>query len=117
MIRATRKKSKSKYKNKKVIIDGIKFDSIKEGQRYRILKSKLQAGKISNLVLQPTFNIAKSVYLDGRKRAVRKYKADFSYTDSAGNYIVEDVKGMKTPLYLLKRHLVKEIHDIEVVEI
>jgi len=31
--------------------------------------------------------------------------------------VVEDVKGFKTEMYKLKRHLVKEIHGIEVVEI
>lgn len=116
MIRAKRKKSKSKYKNTKVVIDGIKFDSIKESKRYIVLKGLQEAGEISDLKLQPSFNIAKSVYLDGRKRAIRKYKADFSYINADGDYIVEDVKGFKTPLYLLKRHLVKEIHNIEVTE-
>ena len=48
--------------------------------------------------------------LDGKKKRIRKYKADFSY-------IVEDVKGFKTELYKLKRHLFKAIHDIEVIEI
>lgn len=111
------KPKKSKYKNKPVIIDGIKFASIKEGQHYRKLKRLLEAGKISDLKLQPKFNIAASVMLDGKKKAIRKYTADFSYNDENGEYVVVDVKGFKTEMYKFKRHLVKELHNIEVVEV
>jgi hypothetical protein len=110
-------KKRTKYSNVKVIIDGIKIDSKKEGAHYYKLKDQLAAGKISNLTLQPKFDIAQSVILDGTKRRIRYYIADFSYIDSAGKLVVEDVKGFKTEMYKLKRHLVKEIHGIEVVEI
>lgn len=110
-------RKKSKYKNVPVIIDGIKFQSKKEGAHYRKLKALLEAGKISNLKLQPKFNIAASVMLDGKKKAIRKYTADFSYIDEHGEYVVVDVKGFRTEMYKLKRHLVKELHDIEVTEI
>lgn len=110
-------KKRTKYSNVKVVIDGIKFDSKKEGAHYYKLKDLQDAGKITNLTLQPKFDIAASVILDGRRRAIRKYIADFSYIDDAGKLVVEDVKGYKTELYKLKRHLVKEIHGIEVVEI
>lgn len=110
-------KKRSKYKNIKVVIDGIKFDSKKEGARYYQLKDLFDKGEITNLTLQPKFNIAASVILDGKRKAIRRYMADFSYSDADGNLVVEDVKGYKTELYKLKRHLVKEIHGIEVVEI
>lgn len=110
-------RKKSKFKNVPVIIDGIKFQSKKEGAHYRKLKALLEAGKISNLKLQPKFNIAASVILDGKKKAIRKYAADFSYNDENGEYVVVDVKGYRTELYKLKRHLVKELHDIEVTEV
>ena len=110
-------KKRTKYSNVKVIIDGIKFDSKKEGAHYYKLKALQAAGKITNLTLQPKFDIAASVILDGTKRRVRYYIADFSYIDDAGKLVVEDVKGYKTELYKLKRHLVKERHGIEVVEI
>ena len=45
-------KNKSKYKNKKVVIDGIVFDSIGEGNRYIYLKGVQQSGKISDPVVQ-----------------------------------------------------------------
>lgn len=110
-------KSKSKYKNIKVVIDGITFDSKKEGARYLYLKDQLRKGGIKELKLQPVFIIAAPVTLDDKKRPARKYKADFSYINAAGEYVVEDVKGMKTDMYKLKRHLVKELHGIEVIEI
>lgn len=114
---AKKKARKSKYNNKITRVGDLIFHSKKEADHFIYLKSLLDAGKISDLILQPTFDIAQSVYLDGRKCSVRKYKADFSYIDSDGNLIVEDVKGFKTAMYKLKRHLVKEIHGIEVVEI
>lgn len=110
-------KSKSKYKNVKFVIDNITFDSKKEGARYEYLKSLAQKGVIKELKLQPSFTIAQSVMLDGIKKRARKYKADFSYINLAGEYVVEDVKGMKTDMYKLKRHLVKALHNIEVIEI
>lgn len=112
-----KQKSKSKYKNIKVTIHGITFDSKKEAARYLYLKDQLRQGGIKDLELQPAFVIAGPVMLDGKKRPARKYKADFSYINHAGEYVVEDVKGMKTDMYKLKRHLVKELHGIEVIEI
>lgn len=110
-------RKKSKYKNVPIVIDGIKFASKKEGRHYLRLKTLLAAGKISDLKLQPKFDIAQSVILDGRKKAIRKYIADFSYFDENGDFIVVDVKGFKTEIYKLKRHLVKELHGIEVTEV
>ncbi|WP_227430432.1 DUF1064 domain-containing protein [Psychrobacter sp. I-STPA6b] len=111
-----RRPKKPKYKNIKVEIDGVKFDSKKEAKRYQDLKLLERSGGIKNLELQPEFVIADAVVLDGRKRPARKYKADFSYMRD-GKLVVEDVKGIKTPMYRLKRHLVKLIHGIEVTEI
>lgn len=107
----------NKYKNVKTVVDGIKFDSKKEAARYLYLKDQLASGNITDLQLQPKFDIAASVYLDGTKRRVRYYIADFAYTDKNGQRVVEDVKGMKTAMYKLKRHLVKERHEIEVIEV
>lgn len=111
------KKKKSKYRNVKTEVHGLIFDSKKEAAHYLFLKSELDAGRISNLVLQPSFEIAAAVYIGGKKHRARKYKADFSYTNSAGEYVVEDVKGFKTDIYKLKKHLVMERHGIEVIEI
>lgn len=99
----------SKYKAVKVEIDGIKFDSKKEGRRYRQLKLLEKAGEISNLSLQPRFDLI----VNGAKCGF--YKADFKYTEN-GKEVIEDVKGMLTPVYRLKKKLVKAIYNIDIFE-
>lgn len=97
-------KIESKYKNKKIFIDGIKFDSIREGNRWCELKILERAGKISDIELQPIFIICPSVIWNGRKLAARKYIADFMYTEN-NKKVVEDSKGAITKIYSLKRSL------------
>ena len=111
------KPRQSKYRNVKTKHEGITFDSKKECERYKVLKQWQQKGLIKNLVLQPKFLIAESVHLDDRKQRARYYIADFMYQDQDGKQVVEDVKGMKTDIYKLKRHLVKAIHGIEIKEV
>ncbi len=98
--------SYSKYKNKWTVVDGIKFQSIKEAARYSELKMLEKAGIIKDLKLQPWFYIAVEVEWNGRKLKARTYKADFSYYDvTFKRQTVEDVKGHLTDLYKLKRQL------------
>lgn len=105
----------SKYGAIKTTVDGIKFDSRAEAVRYTDLKIKQVAGAIKDLQLQPTFILAESVKFDGAKRAkpALRYVGDFSYIEN-GKRIVEDVKGMETPAFKIKRHLMKSIHGIDV---
>lgn len=42
--------------------------------------------------------------------------ADFVYTTEDGAQIIEDVKGMKTDVYKLKKKLMKELRGIEILE-
>ena len=104
-----------KYGNKKTEVDGITFDSQAEARRYKALKLLERAGEIQALELQPVYEIVPSVTLYGRKRPAVKYKADFRYIEK-GETVVEDVKGMRTPVYNLKRHLMKAVHGIEIRE-
>ena len=104
----------SKYKNQKVTLNGIKFDSKKEARRYYELKLLERAGIIKELKLQvPYVLIEKSKH--GREI---KYLADFTYIEK-GKLIVEDVKSSatKTPLYKLKKRLLAERYDIEIKEV
>ena len=97
---------KSKYKNMKVEIDGINFDSVKEGNRYMELRLLLQAGEISELELQPEYLLLEGYQdKDGTKIRPVTYKADFRYRDKDGRLVVEDVKGMRTEAYKLKKKL------------
>lgn len=99
----------TKYRNKPIVIDGIKFHSQKEGARYLALKERKD---IENLELQPVFKCE----LNGVK--ICKYIADFRYYDQKlGQTIIEDVKGFKTAVYKLKNKLVKALFNINIVEI
>lgn len=95
----------SKYNNKKTIIDNIKFDSRAEANRYIELKLLEKAGKISDLELQPKFELQEK-YINNKGEKVRAitYKADFSYIEN-GKLIVEDVKGVETKEFKLKKKL------------
>lgn len=112
-----------KYGNKKVMIDGIKFDSKKESRRYRELKLLERAGEIKDLEIQPKFSLVKGVKFTGDNRAKPdlRYFADFAYTDTrTGERVVEDVKSVVTkesPVYKMKRHMMLAIHGIEVREV
>ena len=64
-----------------------------------------------------SFELAQAVVLDGRKRPPLRYVADFVYRDSAGQMVVEDVKGVRTQGYRIKRHLMLAVHGIEVREV
>lgn len=95
---------RSKYGAKRTEIDGVTFASKRESVHYARLKLLEKAGEITQLVLQPPFPIV----VNGIK--VGKYLADFSYRSKDGVLHVIDVKGMKTPMYRLKKKLVEAIY-------
>lgn len=104
----------SKYNAKRTEVDGYVFDSKAEAGRYSVLKMLEKADgadRISELELQPKFLLI----INGKK--VGTYIADFRYIDSRGNTVIEDVKGMKTPVYRLKKKIVEALYNIEIVEI
>lgn len=105
----------SKYNNKKVEVDGIKFDSKREYARWNQLKIMERAGAISDLKRQVPFELAPSVQLGGRKKPALRYVADFTYTQG-GKMVVEDAKGMLTDVYRIKKHLMLSVHGIEIKE-
>ena len=102
----------SKYKSKPTVIDGIRFASRKEAQRYTELRLLERAGQISGLRLQVPYEL---IPKHGRERAI-KYIADFVYNED-GQTIVEDVKGYRTDVYKLKRRLMYERYGIEIREV
>ena len=102
----------NKYRNKKILYKGIKFDSQKEFYRYLVLEDMMKKNKISDLRLQvPYVLIDKSCF----GRAI-KYVADFVYKKD-NQIIVEDVKGVKTPVYRLKKRMLAERYGIEIKEV
>lgn len=101
----------SKYHNIPKRVDGILFHSTKEARRYTELKGLLAAGIIRDLELQPKFS------LDVNDVHIANYFADFAYFDIERNTaVIEDSKGVRTREYILKKKLMKAIHDIDVEE-
>lgn len=120
----------SKYNAKKVIYDGITFDSRKEMRRYGELTMLERAGKITDLRMQVKYvliPVQREPDIIGPKggrkpgKLLEKecaYYADFVYHDlSNGETIVEDTKGMRTPEYIIKRKLMLWVHGIRVREV
>lgn len=99
----------SKYHAIRTDVDGISFSSRKEANRYCELKLLQQVGVIYNLELQPKFPLV----VNGKKIGV--YIADFSYVEN-GNLITEDVKGILTPVYKLKKNLVQALYNVTILE-
>lgn len=97
---------KNKYNAEKTTIDGHDFPSKREAERYCELKLFLKAGEIKNLVLQPRF-LLQQKFKDKTGTTHRKieYVADFMYVDKDDKKIVEDVKGVMTDVYKLKKKL------------
>lgn len=100
-----------KYHNEPIEVDGIRFDSIAESTRYRELTHLLNAGEITCLELQVTYPLM----VQGVR--IASYIADFRYLDIDGDVVVEDVKGVRTAVYKLKKKHLKAQYGIEIVEV
>lgn len=108
----------NKYHNKKVIVNGHKFDSIKEANYYNQLRLLQRAGLIRDLELQKTFILQPSFKLNNKTRRQITYKADFTYFSNEDNKIhVIDVKGFKTDVYNIKKKMFEYMYGIEIEEI
>ncbi len=117
---------RNKYRAKKTVVDGIKFDSIKESVRYQQLKLLERAGVIRDLELHPRYDVVVN------NQKICYYKADFRYWDNEkGIQVIEDVKAMpKTAksikafknteawrMYRLKKKLVEVLYPITITEV
>lgn len=106
----------NKYHNKKATVDGITFDSMAEAARYKELTLMERAGIITELHRQPVFDLIPDFRCNGHYYRRTRYIADFSYKEN-GLLVVEDVKGVRTKEYLIKRKLMAWIHGIEIREV
>ena len=142
MKRGWKRKNNTKLNNKSIVIDGIEFQSTKEGNRYCELKLLQRAGKISDLELQKKYELIPAqyeivetgeYYKVGERKGQPKtkrvcieqsvvYIADFVYRQN-GQVVVEDVKGYRDPAsatyakFVLKRKMMLWIHGIRIKEI
>ena len=101
---------KPKYCNKKVVIDYLKFDSVKEGNRYKELKLLEEQKLVFILGMQVPFILPGDI----------KYLADFVYIDyTSQRIVVEDVKSVatrKNRTYINKKKQMKALYGIEIHE-
>jgi len=88
-------------------MDGKRYDSKREANRAGELKLMARAREIVGFAEQVTIHIPGD----------HKYIADFVVLNRDGTYTVEDTKGVKTPVYKLKRDLVLEEYGIEIREV
>lgn len=122
---------RNKYQAIKTTVNGIEFDSRKEGRRYQDLLLLQRAGVIKKLERQVKFVLIPAQYettirygkkgkrlKDGQKLLEKEcsYVADFVYEEN-GKKIVEDTKGFKTKDYIIKRKLMLYIHGIRIREV
>lgn len=119
-----------KYNAKKIQYHGITFDSKKEYRRFLELEAMEKAGIIKNLERQVKYILIpaqREPDTIGSRGGIKKgklierecsYYADFVYiVTETGEKVVEDVKGMRTPEYKIKRKLMLFIHKIKIKEI
>ncbi len=110
-----------KYGNRKVVRDGITFDSAKEARRWSELLLLEKAGAIQNLQRQVKYQLIPSQKIGGKvaERAVG-YVADFVY-EQDGEVIVEDVKGYRGggayQIFTLKRKMMLWFHGVRIKEV
>ncbi len=93
---------RSKYKNKKTVVDGITFDSKAESEYYLVLKEMLAAGEIKDMRLQPVYVLQEKCVRNGKKLQAITYKADFEVLHLNGTLEVIDIKGEETEAFKIK---------------
>lgn len=124
---------RSKYGSRKQTVSGTTFDSRKEARRFQELRLLEQSGKIFDLRMQvkyqlippqraPSFEVYKSGPNKGRGKPGKllekecAYIADFVYVQD-GETVVEDSKGYRTDVYIIKRKLMLERYGIQIREV
>jgi hypothetical protein len=98
-------KKPSKYHAQKTVVGGVEYDSKKESKRAQELEYLEKLGKIKNLQKQVRF-ILQDGYVNNQGQKIRpiSYIADFVYEED-GKKIVEDSKGFRTEVFLIKKKL------------
>jgi hypothetical protein len=116
----------SKYRNKKVEVDGYTFDSKKEAATYLELKACKASGEIVNFEMQKRFELIPAQFEDTLVNGKRKtrcveraitYLADFVVYYPDGEVVVLDCKGFKMEVYRIKKKLMYMVHKIKIKEV
>jgi len=100
-----------KYRNKPVIVDGIRFQSTKEANYYGKLKLLVKSGDVISFKMQVVYYFE----LNGVK--IGSYKSDFDVLWRKSGLKVTDAKGFKTDLYKWKKKMMKAFYNIDIKEV
>lgn len=101
---------KNKYRAQPVVTDEGRFASKKEYADWCALKLREKAGLITHLQRQVKFPLTINAQL------VTTFIADAVFFEN-GKRVVVDSKGVQTPVYRLKKKLMRALLNIEVQEI
>lgn len=101
----------SKYSSKRTFYNGVWYASKKESKRAYELDMLLKAGEVKKWTPQVKYEFV----LNGKK--ICSYFLDFLVEYSNGEIRYEDVKGMQTPVYKIKKKMMKAFYDIDITEI
>ena len=110
----------TKYHATPCQVGNEKYRSYRERDRHQELLLMQRAGLIAGLCREVAFVLAPGVKIEGEKRArpALRYFADFVFSDvRSGLVVVQDAKGMQTPAYRLKKHLMATVHGVHVQEV
>lgn len=98
---------KHKFRAIPINIEGIKFASKKEAKRYQELKLLQKTGELVFFLRQTPFHLPGNA----------KYLSDFICFWQDETVTIEDVKGIRTPMYILKKKLVESLYPIKILEV
>lgn len=93
----------TKYGARKITVAGETFDSTGEYDRYCKLRLMERAKMIQALSRQPRYVLC----VNGEE--VCEFVGDFAYFEN-GRQVIEDYKGVVTPIFRLKRKLFKALY-------
>jgi len=110
------KTKSSKFNNRKSLIEGHTFDSIKESEFYGSLKLKKQAGLIKDFQMQVQYDIVVN------NIHIAYYYLDFLIENNDGSFEYIDIKGkdkksnkfIKTSVFAIKKRLVEALYHIKI---
>jgi hypothetical protein len=98
---------KHKFRAIPTELNGIKFASRKEAKRYRELRLLEKSGELLFFLRQVPFHLPGNV----------KYVCDFLCFWKDSDITIEDVKGIKMPMYVLKKKQVEAIYPVKITEV
>ncbi len=96
-----------KFNAKPTELDGIRFSSKKEAKRYSELKLLQKSSEVLFFIRQVPFHLPANV----------RYVCDFMVFWTNGEVTIEDVKGMKTDMYIVKKKILEDMYPIKITEI